>query len=130
RRFAMTYDLLRRRAQTKAFILAGTYVRPQQASADVKIFKGPREIIVTIDETPDPEIAKEDEPAGTVYKSTVMRLDLMTGKATTRSYFESERHDFSTYYYNGKVYRIVNGANLTITDFQSNAVIETMRFTK
>jgi len=129
-KFAMTYDLLRNREYSKAFILAGTYVKPQQAEAQVKIFKYPHEIFISIDEIPDERIGPEEEPKGTMYKSTVTRLDLVTGKATTRSYFESERHTFTTFVSHAKVYRLVNRVDLTVMDFSSNEVIRKIKFSK
>lgn len=103
--FSLSYDLGKKKETNVSFYHAAPHTTPKQASAPVKIVKDGNNIWITIDEP----MMKVDLTLteSSIFKTTVIKLDLLTGKTAIKAFYETQRDHFTSTVVGGDVYRLV-----------------------
>jgi hypothetical protein len=103
--FPLTFDLGGTKETKVSFFDAALPTTPQQASAPIKIVKDKNLIWITIDE-PYRDYGQAVTESS-IFKTTVARLDLVTGKTSIKSFFEKQWYPFTSALLKGNLYRLV-----------------------
>jgi hypothetical protein len=102
--FHLNAPLLRNKRTAVAFFDRRHPVRPDQATARVKLYLRDSLLIITCDEPFD----EYDQP-GTLYKTRVYELNLNSGTYSNRYFIEQSTQWFNSIIFNNYLYRVVQG---------------------
>lgn len=117
REFGLTFNLGKRKDQRVTFIDMNKPVTPQVAVGDVKICKEGRAIWIIVDEPfKDADVTMTNM---TLFRTTVIRLDLDTQETIVKSFYETMKTHFTSSIMGNDVYRMVsdNGLRIDQIDF-------------
>ena len=119
REFGLTFNLGKRKDQRVTFFDMSKPVTPQVAAGDVKICKNGRAIWIIVDEPfRDADVTMTNM---TLFRTTVIRLDLDTQETVVKSFYETLKAYFTSAIMGNDVYRMVsdNGLRIDQIDFYS-----------
>lgn len=85
--FLLPFDLGKMNEGNVSFFDASTPTSPKQASAPIKIIRDKNLMWITIDEPAD--IHSHKLTTASIFKTTVVRLDLLSGKSSIKSFIET-----------------------------------------
>lgn len=127
--FPLSIDLGRKKNASVVFFDNDKTVLPQMTSATTKVIKEGNAIWIVVDEPPpiypDPDIPNP------VVRTSLIRLDLMTGESSIKVFFCPGIRYFGSTYYAGKLYRLAfpSERELQIFDAYSGKQLSTLKET-
>ena len=125
--FPLSIDLGRKKNASVVFFDNDKTVLPQMTSATTKVIKEGNAIWIVVDEPPpiypDPDIPNP------VVRTSLIRLDLVTGQSSIKVFFCSGVRYFGSTYFAGKLYRLAFPfeRELQIFDANSGKQISTLK---
>lgn len=129
--FALPFDLGKKKEDNVSFFDTSVPTSPKQASAPIKIIKDKDLIWIIIDEPID--LNSHNVTASSIFKTTVVKLDLLTAKTSIKSFFETEWNPFTSAILNGNLYRLVlepKKSRIDLFNFESGKKIKTLDLIK
>ena len=125
--FPLSFDLGKSKGEDVSFYRGDIPTTPKQAAAKIKLVKEQDAIWITVDEPANPY---ESDPVGSkVFRTTVIKLDLMTGKSSIKGFFETSILPFTSTMLNGNLYRLIqadNGYRIDQFNFSSGKKLHTV----
>jgi hypothetical protein len=129
--FALPFDLGKKKEGNVSFFDASIPTSPKQASSPIKIIKDKDLIWIIIDEPID--LHSHNVTASSIFKTTVVKLDLLTEKTSIKSFMETEWNPFTSAILDGNLYRLVlepKKQRIDLFNFESGKKIKTLNLTE
>lgn len=123
--FPLSFDLGKKKEGIVSFFETKYPITPRQAGAIIKLVKDKNFIWITIDE---PLALYAEITASSIYKTTVIKLDLAKGTSAIKAFFEPATYSFTSAMLNGDLYRLVqdpNGPRIDMFNFESGKKVGT-----
>jgi hypothetical protein len=124
--FSLSFDLGRNKKSTVSFIQAWQTETFLQAASLIKLTKEGDVIWITVDEPMSTYEEKTSQSA--LSKTTVVRLDLMTGDADVKTFYDPTREYFNSSISTGLLFKVVrdNGLRIDVFNFEDERKIYTV----
>lgn len=101
--YPLSFDLGKRKESIVSFFETKYVPTPRQASGLVKLIKEKEFLWILADEPPT---SASTENTG--FKTTVIRINLVTSESVIKTFFEEDPNTFVTYLQKGQLFRLVN----------------------
>jgi hypothetical protein len=126
--FAISFDIGNNKKENVSFFDASIPTTPQEASALVKLIKDKNSIWLVADEPIGRYDSFEQHPS-TIFRTTVVRLDLQQKTSSIRTFFETSKSTFTSAILDGDLYRLVLEKELRVDqfNFESGKKIKTIK---
>jgi hypothetical protein len=117
--FIFNESVIKKKRTTFAFWNSGKRISPSEAIASVKILRQDSLLIMSVDDPFD-----EFDNKQTLYKTTVYKLNLVTGKQSMLFFVEPSEAPFNSIIFDGHLFRIVMGKETHLQVFKLNTATQ------
>ncbi|HEY3405179.1 MAG TPA: hypothetical protein VGK59_17465 [Ohtaekwangia sp.] len=113
--FPLSFDLGKIKKAGVTFYEAGSNLIPAQVTSPVKIVKEKSAIRILVDQFYNRDAS--DPIAGATYSTSVITLDLVTGKSSNFNFIEPSLNFFNSFLFHEHLFRVVNDGGFRIEVF-------------
>jgi hypothetical protein len=126
--FPISFDIGNNKKENVSFFDASIPTTPKEASALVKLIKDKNSIWLVADEPIGRYDTFEQHPS-TIFRTTVVRMDLQQKTSSIRTFFETSKSTFTSAILDGDLYRLVLEKELRVDhfNFESGKKVKTIK---